>query len=193
VFRIQCSGGRIQGLGGRAQYPVLMELIVSELRRIYPYLNVYKRKYAYKLRLSIAVGLMFVGNQTIHMSAPHFITWLAFQKAEILADKIFVLSKQFPPEERFSLTDQIRRASRSVCANQAESYAKRRYPKHFISKLTDAQGENYETMTWLRFARRSKYINDIEYTNHYNDTIEVEKSLSYMLKHEDKFRGEFSK
>jgi four helix bundle protein len=59
--------------------------------------------------------------------------------------------------------------------------------------LTDAQGENYETMTWLRFARRSKYIDDLEYTLHSNDTIEVEKLLSYMLKHEDKFRGEFSK
>jgi four helix bundle protein len=136
---------------------------------------------------------MFVENQPSDMSAPHFFTWLAFQKAEILADKIFLLSRRFPAEERFSLTDQIRRSSRSVCANQAESCAKRRYPKHFISKLTDAQGENYETMTWLRFARRSKYINDSEYTNHYNDTIEVEKLLSYMLRHEDKFRGEFSK
>jgi four helix bundle protein len=127
------------------------------------------------------------------MSAPHFFTWLAFQKAEILADRIFMLSKSFPVEERFSLTDQIRRSSRSVCANQTESYAKRRYPKHFISKLTNAQGENYETMTWLRFARRSKYINDLQYTSHYNASIEVEKSWSYMLRHEDKFRGEFSK
>jgi len=98
------------------------------------------------------------------MTAPHFFKWKAFEKSEILAHQIFLLSRQFPSEEKFSLTDQVRRSSRSVAANLAESYAKRRYVKHFISKLTDAQGENYETMTWLRTARRCEYINNEEFT-----------------------------
>ena len=67
---------------------------------------------------------------------------IAFQKAYELAMNIFELSKSFPLEERFSLTDQIRRSSRSVCANMAEAYRKRVYPKHFFSKITDCWGEN---------------------------------------------------
>lgn len=72
---------------------------------------------------------------------------LAYKKSFKLAMDIFEISKRFPKEERYSLTGQIRRFSRSVCANISESYAKRRYPKHFISKLTDSDGENLETQT----------------------------------------------
>ena len=72
---------------------------------------------------------------------------------------IFEISKTFPKEETYSLTDQIRRSSRSVSANISESYRKRRYQKHFISKLTDADAENSETSTWLDFAYSCKYIN----------------------------------
>lgn len=126
------------------------------------------------------------------MIAPHFFTWKAFEKSELLAHQVFLLSRQFPPEEKFSLTDQIRRSSRSVAANIAESYAKRKYVKHFISKLTDSQGENYETMTWLRAARRCEYINNEEFKKHYNLTIEIEKLLCFMLKNPDKFRGKFA-
>jgi four helix bundle protein len=71
---------------------------------------------------------------------------LAYKKSFELAMNIFEMSKSFPKEETYSLTDQIRRSSRSVSANIAESYRKRRYPKHFISKLTDADGENSETL-----------------------------------------------
>ena len=76
-----------------------------------------------------------------------FRTWAAYQNAFKLADSIFTISRSFPKEEKFSLTDQIRRSSRSVCANLAEATAKRRYPKHFIAKLTDSAGENFETQT----------------------------------------------
>ena len=83
---------------------------------------------------------------------------LAYQKSFDLAMTIFEASKSFPKEETYSLTDQIRRSSRSVCANISESYRKRRYPKHFISKLTDADGENSETSTWLDFTLACGYI-----------------------------------
>jgi len=75
-----------------------------------------------------------------------------------LAMKIFEVSKRFPPEERFALTSQIRRSSRSVCLNLREAWAKRRYEGHFISKLTDCDGENSETDSSLDFARDCKYI-----------------------------------
>jgi four helix bundle protein len=73
---------------------------------------------------------------------------------------VFVLSKSFPKEERYSLTDQIRRASRSVAANIAEAFRKRRYPAHFISKLSDAETEAAETQVWLDFALKCEYIEE---------------------------------
>ncbi len=87
-----------------------------------------------------------------------FKTLLAYKKGFDLAMSIFEISKSFPKEETYSLTDQIRRSSRSVPSNIAEAYRKRRYPKHFISKLTDADGENSETNTWLDFAHACNYI-----------------------------------
>lgn len=81
-----------------------------------------------------------------------------YRKAFEAALQIFELSKQFPSEETFSLTDQIRRSSRSVCANIAEAWRKRRYVVAFVSKLNDAEGEAAETQTWLEFTVRCKYI-----------------------------------
>jgi four helix bundle protein len=72
--------------------------------------------------------------------------------------KIFELSKSFPMEEKYSLTDQIRRSSRSVCSNIAEGFRKRRYEKSFVSKLNDAEGEAAETQTWLEFSLSCNYI-----------------------------------
>lgn len=77
--------------------------------------------------------------------------------------EIFHLSKSFPNEEKYSLTDQIRRSSRSVCANLAEAYRKKRYINHFISKLTDCDGENSETNVWLEFALQCEYISQQQY------------------------------
>lgn len=79
---------------------------------------------------------------------------LAYQ----LAMGIFHISKDFPIEERYSLTDQIRRSSRSVTSNIAEAFRKRRYEKAFIAKLSDSEGEAAETQTWLDYARDCKYI-----------------------------------
>jgi four helix bundle protein len=79
---------------------------------------------------------------------------LAFESAV----KIHEITKGFPPEERYSLTDQIRRSSRSVCANIAEAWRKRRYPNHFASKLSDADSEAGETLVWLDFALKFGYI-----------------------------------
>ena len=78
-----------------------------------------------------------------------------------LAMMIYNISKNFPKEEKYSLTDQIRRSSRSVCANIAESYRKRRYPKHFTSKITDADSEASETIVWIDFAKDCEYIDDV--------------------------------
>ncbi len=81
-----------------------------------------------------------------------------YKKAYDLALTIFRLSKKFPDEERFALTSQIRRSSRSVCLNLREAWAKRRYKAHFISKLTDCDGENSETDSSLDFAKDCEYI-----------------------------------
>jgi four helix bundle protein len=75
------------------------------------------------------------------------------------AMKIFEVSKKFPVEERYSLTDQIRRSSRSVCANFAEAWRKRRYEAAFVAKLNDCEAEAAETQTWIEFAVKCNYIN----------------------------------
>ena len=86
-----------------------------------------------------------------------------YQAAFSVAMDIYKLSKSFPSEEKFSLTDQIRRSSRSVCANLAEAFRKRRYPKNFISKLSDCEAEAAETQVWLDFALACNYINQVTY------------------------------
>ncbi|MBD0778364.1 four helix bundle protein [Maribacter sp. ANRC-HE7] len=112
---------------------------------------------------------------------------LAYQKSFALAMRIFEVSKNFPIEERFSLTDQIRRSSRSVSANIAESYAKRIYPKHFISKLTDADSENLETQSWLEFALGCGYVNKGIYDDLFLKSKEVGKLINYMMNNPAKF------
>ena len=87
-----------------------------------------------------------------------------YQKAYTLAMQIFKSSRIWPPEEKYSLTEQIRRSSRSVCANLREAWAKRRYEAHFLSKLTDSDAENSETDTWLDFARDCGYISKEEHS-----------------------------
>ena len=72
--------------------------------------------------------------------------------------RIFELTKSFPAEEKYSMVDQIRRSSRAVCSNMVEAWRKRRYPAHFVSKLTDAEGEADETRVWLEFALASAYM-----------------------------------
>lgn len=112
---------------------------------------------------------------------------LAYKKGFDLSMEIFELSKIFPKEETYSLTDQIRRSSRSVCANLSESYRKRRYPKNFISKLTDCDAENGETQTWLEFALACKYISKIQFKELNDKSIEVAKLLNFMILNPEKF------
>jgi four helix bundle protein len=112
---------------------------------------------------------------------------LAYQKGFKLSMEIFHISKRFPSEEKYSLTDQIRRCSRSVCANLAEAYRKRKYPNHFVSKLSDADTENGETQTWLEFALACNYISDDEFNTLNNQAEEVAKLLVYMMNNPEKF------
>ena len=81
-----------------------------------------------------------------------------YKKAFDVAMRVFELSKKFPREEIYSLTDQLRRSSRSVCANLAEAWRKRRYEAAFVSKLNDSEAEAAETQTWLEFAVRCEYL-----------------------------------
>ncbi len=83
-----------------------------------------------------------------------------YQNGMDAAIKIFRLTKQFPPEEKYSMVDQIRRCSRSVCTNLAEAWRKRRYKAAFIAKLSDSESEACETQVWVEFARRCEYLND---------------------------------
>jgi four helix bundle protein len=102
-----------------------------------------------------------------------------YQLAFECAMRIFDLSKKFPKEETYSLTDQIRRSSRSVCANLAEAFRKRRYPRAFILKLTDSESEAAETQTWLDFSFRSNYI---EETDHKELDAAYEKIIGMLVK-----------
>ncbi len=115
---------------------------------------------------------------------------LAYKKSFALAMKIYHVSKFFPKEEKYSLTDQIRRSSRSVSANIAEAYRKRRYPKNFISKLTDSDAENSETQTWLDFALHCNYLDKDSFDDCLKDSEEVGKLINYMIKNPSKFGSE---
>ena len=110
-----------------------------------------------------------------------------YKKAYVLAIRVFELSKRFPAEERFALTGQIRRSSRSVCNNLREAWAKRRYPSHFVSKLTDCDGENGETDTSLDFARDCGYITKDEHRELTSQCVEVGKMLGSIILNPDPF------
>ncbi len=112
----------------------------------------------------------------------------AYRKAFKLAMEIFEITKTFPIEEKYPLTDQIRRSSRSVCANIGEAYRKRRYVKHFISKLSDSDAENTETQVWLDFSLSCKYIQKERYDDFILQTDEVGKLLNYMMNNPGKFK-----
>ncbi|MDP2067465.1 MAG: four helix bundle protein [Lutibacter sp.] len=116
-----------------------------------------------------------------------FKTLLAYQKAFELSMEVFELSKSFPKEETYSLTDQIRRSSRSICTNIAEAYRKREYKKHFISKLTDADSENSETQVWIDFSNSCNYINLELQQNLTNKSIEAGKLINFMISNPGKF------
>jgi four helix bundle protein len=112
---------------------------------------------------------------------------IVFQKAYRIAIEIFEISKGFPKEEKYSLTDQIRRSSRSVPANIAESWAKRIYIKVFVNKLTDALGEEYETEVWLDFCRDCEYISVEKHAYFTEEFNEIRRMLISMINNPEKF------
>jgi four helix bundle protein len=112
---------------------------------------------------------------------------LAYSKAYHLAMQIFKISKKFPPEEKYSLTDQVRRSSRSVCTNLAEAYKRKRYKDYFLSKLNDSQSENAETEVWLNFANDCEYITTEEFTHLTSLNDETGKLIWYMINNPEKF------
>ncbi len=111
----------------------------------------------------------------------------AYKSAFCLAMSIFEMTKEFPKEEKYSLTDQIRRSSRAVNANLAEAYSKRRYEAHFISKLSDAFMENNETQVWLQFALECKYIKSDVYEEFLEKSKGIGRLLNYMMNNPKKF------
>src|SRR5436305_5670418 len=106
-----------------------------------------------------------------------------YEAAHDLAMKIFEVSKHFPPDERYALTTQIRRSSRSTCLNLREAWAKRRYEAHFVSKLTDCDGENSETDSSLDFARDCQYISADEHQVLTGKCAEIGRMLGQMYSH----------
>lgn len=113
---------------------------------------------------------------------------IVYKKAFSLAMEIYFLTKNFPKEEIYSLVDQIRRSSRSVFASVAEAYKKRRYPNHFISKLTDADMENGETQAWLDASLACNYISNEKYAELNRQSEEITRLLIYMMNNPNKFK-----
>lgn len=112
---------------------------------------------------------------------------LAYKKAYSLAMEVFEITKTFPKTETYSLIDQFRRSSRAVCTCLAEAYRKRRYPAHFISKITDSDMENAETEVWTNFSFSCNYITQADYNNLITKNDEVGRLLGNMLKFPEKY------
>ena len=112
---------------------------------------------------------------------------VVYAKAYELAMRVFEITKRFPREEQYSLTSQIRRSSRSICLNLREAWAKRRYAAHFVSKLTDCDGENSETDTSLDFAKDCGYLTVEDHTALASLSAEIGKMLGSMIQRPDPF------
>lgn len=116
-----------------------------------------------------------------------------YKKAFQMATMVFQLSKRFPTEEKYSLTDQIRRSSRSVTAQFAEGYRKKRYPAHFVSKMTDCDSENAETQCWLDHAVACEYVSQAEIKPILELSEEVGRMLGDMIEYPEKYCGKPTK
>ena len=110
-----------------------------------------------------------------------------YKKSFVLAMDIFMVTKQFPKEETYSLTDQIRRSSRSANICTIEAYRKRKYPNHFVSKLTDVDMENSETQGWLEFSKECNYISIEVYDKLFAQSDEIGRIVQYMINNPGKF------
>jgi four helix bundle protein len=112
---------------------------------------------------------------------------IVYQKSYSLAMEIFEITLTFPKEERYSLVDQIRRSSRSVPANIAEAWVKRKYPKSFVSKLLDSLAEEAETEVWIDMSKDCKYIDEQLHISLLERYQEIAKMLNSMINTPDKF------
>ena len=112
---------------------------------------------------------------------------IVYKKAFALSMSIFRLTKKFPSDEKYGLTSQVRRSSRSVCSNLAEGYRKRQYAAHFTSKASDADMENTETSVWLDFALACEYIDEPTFNSLMGVTVEIGKLLNHMIEHPEKY------
>ena len=121
------------------------------------------------------------------MAIDNFKQLTVYKKAFEISMRIFHTSKKFPTEEKYGLTSQIRRSSRSVCSSIAEGYRKRIYQAHFVSKMTDSDMENSETQVWLDFALACEYIKQEEYINLLQQTEEIGKLLNHMISFPEKY------
>ncbi len=124
-------------------------------------------------------------SELIH--AKSFRDLIVYKKARAVAKKIVELSKTFPKEERYSLTDQVRRSSRSIGAQIAEAWAKRRYEKHFVSKLSDADGEQLETQHWIETAEDCEYLTSSQATEVNDELSGIGRMLNSMMNKADQF------
>lgn len=115
---------------------------------------------------------------------------VVYQKQRQLAREVFRVSKAFPAEEKFSLTDQLRRAARSIGAQIAESWAKRRYEKHFVAKLSDADAEQMETQHWLETAKDDGYLPAAEHARLVGLCEEIGRMLGSMMENSTSFCGD---
>ncbi|MAE84460.1 MAG: diversity-generating retroelement protein bAvd family protein [Flammeovirgaceae bacterium] len=111
-----------------------------------------------------------------------------FKKAFSLAMDVFEITKEFPSEEKYALTDQLRRSSRSVCRAIGEGYRKRQYPKHFSSKMSDADMENSETQISLDFAVACNYISEEKHNDLIGKSEEVGRMLNHMIENPEKYK-----
>lgn len=116
-----------------------------------------------------------------------FMDLIVYQKSYKLAMEIFEITKNFPKEEKYSLIDQVRRSSRSISTNIAEAWAKKKYVRHFSSKLSDSLSEEYETETWLNFSKDCKYMAETTHQKFITEYDEVRKMLLSMMNNPEKF------
>jgi len=130
----------------------------------------------------------FMGNQLNYVK--HFRDLEVYKRQRELSREVFSLTKRFPAEERYSLTDQIRRSSRSIGAQIAEAWGKRRYPKHFVSKLTDADGEQLETQHWTIEALDANYLNQEQFDSLIGLCEEIGRMLNSMIRKSESFSGD---
>jgi len=128
------------------------------------------------------------------MNAPRRLSYVksfrdleVYRRQHTLAREVFALSKSFPKDERYSLTDQLRRSSKDIGAQIAEAWAKRLYPKHFVSKLTDADGEQNETQHWLSEAADCGYLSEVDVMRLLGFCEEIGRMLGSMMRKAESF------